>query len=173
MSGVSSPLSLRGGSILLLGLAACSARERPAASTADSTPLPPAAAPAGTLATPDGGFDIAFPDRWRGHYLVDSLSTQERGRALSGSVVFLYQPSDSTLRPEALLAIAVYDSAAWRAVRADGGPPPGDSVAARGGHVYVLGQPQSNPFAPNTADAILFQLLTLRPQELRAVLRPR
>jgi len=153
-------------------LAACgSGKDAGSAPPADSTAA--ASRPAAVLAGPDGSYDIHLPDRWAGHYLVDSLSTAERGRARRGSFVFLYQPSDSSLRPQALLVIAVYDSAAWQAVRAEGGPPPGDSVTARAGAVYVLALPQSNPFVPNTADAILFDLLQLRPKELPTIVQPR
>ena len=80
-----------------------------------------------------------------GHFRVDSLSTSEQMRARPGVLVFSYLPSDSTQRPQALAVIAVYDSAVWAAVRAEGGPPPGDSVVARGGK-YVVGLPQSIPF---------------------------
>jgi len=159
--------------LCLLLLAGCgSGKDAGSASRGDSTP-PPAPRPGAVLAAPDGMYDIRLPDRWVGHYIVDSLPTAERGRARRGSFVFLYQPSDSSLRPQALLVVAVYDSAAWQAVRAEGGPPPGDSVTARGGSVYVLALPQSNPFVPNTADAILFDLLQLRPRELPTVVQPR
>src|SRR6185369_12058633 len=113
-----------------------------------------------------GSYNLALPDRWKGHFRVDSLSTQERGSALPGAVVFNYLPSDSTIRPQALLVVAVYDSAAWQAVRKEGGPPPGDSVAAKNGKVFVVGLPQSNPFAPGSPDAMVFQLLELKAAEL-------
>jgi hypothetical protein len=62
---------------------------------------------------------------------MDSLSTAERERARPGALVFEYLPSDSTIRPQALLVVAVHDSGSWHSVRAEEGPPPGDSVAAR------------------------------------------
>ena len=120
-----------------------------------------------------GSYNLALPDRWKGHFRVDSLSTQERGTALPGAVVFTYLPSDTTIRPQALLVVAVYDSAAWQAVRKEGGPPPGDSVAAKGGKVFVVGLPQSNPFAPGSPDATVFQLLELKPSELSGLVQPR
>ncbi|HTL06497.1 MAG TPA: hypothetical protein VL241_12165 [Gemmatimonadales bacterium] len=155
----------------LLALAACGGRDAGGArgdSAGAASPRPSA-----VLLSPDGMYEIHLPERWNGHYVVDSLSTAERGRARPGALVFLYQPSDSTLRLEALLVIATYDSAAWQAVRAEGGPPPGDSVAARAGRVFVLALPQSNPFTPNTPDAILFDLLKLRPKELPGVVQPK
>jgi hypothetical protein len=87
--------------------------------------------------------------------------------------VFSYLPSDSAIRPQVLAVIAVYDSAAWSAVRTEAGPPPGDSVAAKGGRVYVVGQPQSNPFPESSPDAVLFALLALKPAEIAAMVRPR
>ena len=153
----------------LLLLAACG--DRPA-------PAPPAdsGAPgvAGTLyEAPDGTYDVLVPPRWTGHFRVDTLTTPERGSARPRAVVFSYLPSDSTIRPQVLAVIAVYDSAAWAAVRTEGGPPPGDSVASRRGLVYVVGQPQSNPFPDGTPDAVLFALLELKPSEVVALVRPR
>jgi hypothetical protein len=104
---------------------------------------------------------------------MDSLSTAERGRARPGALVFEYLPSDSTLRPQALLVVAVYDSGAWRSVRAEEGPPPGDSVAAGYGRVYVVGLPQSNPFAPGSPDAAVFDALQLLPSEIATLVRLR
>ena len=76
--------------------------------------------------------------------LKSTLSTAERGSALPGALVFEYLPSDSTIHPQALMAVAVYDSVTWRAVRAEQGPPPGDSVAAKLGRIYVIGLPQND-----------------------------
>jgi hypothetical protein len=145
------------GAVLVVALGGCRAKEQPAAVAVDSS----------------GGYELNLPARWEGHYAVDSLSTAERGRARPGALVFLYQPSDTARRREVLLVVAVYDSAVWRTIRSEEGPPPGDSVAAKAGRVYVLAFPQSNPFAPNTPDAILFDLLLLRPSELPTLVRLR
>lgn len=150
---------LRG--VLLLLLAAC------------GSPGRDRAAPAGKPTAESGEYDLSLPARWVGHYAVDSLSTEERGRALPGALVFLYRPSDSTHRPEPLVVVAAYDSAVWRGIRAAPGPTPGDSVTARAGRVYILAFPQENPFPPNTPDAILYDLLRLRPTELATFVRPR
>jgi hypothetical protein len=144
-------------------------------------PPPPASGDSATTVTatasrfdaPDGSYVLELPLRWSGHFRVDSLSTSERMRARPGVLVFSYLPSDSTQRPQALAVVAVYDSAAWAAVRAEGGPPPGDSVVARGGRVYVVGLPQSNPFPERSADAVLFELLQLRPAEVASLVLPR
>lgn len=122
---------------------------------------------------PDGSYVLELPTRWTGHYRVDSLSTAERGRARHGVLVFSYLPSDSTIRPQVLAVVAVYDSSSWAAVRAEGGPPPGDSVIARAGRIYVVAQPQSNPFPPQSADAMLFGLLRLKPSEVTLMVLPR
>jgi hypothetical protein len=130
-------------------------------------------APSAVVAGPEGSYSLALPTRWRGHFRVDSLSTAERGRALPGALVFQYLPSDTTIRPQALMVLAVYDSAAWRAVLAEGGPPPGDSVAAKNGRVYMIGLPQSNPFPPGSTDATVFQILQLRRAELNGLVQLR
>ncbi|MFI5235707.1 MAG: hypothetical protein ACHQXA_08355 [Gemmatimonadales bacterium] len=125
------------------------------------------------VAGADSSYEVHLPFRWVGRYKVDTLSTAERGRARPDARVFIYLPADSTLHTEALLVVAVYDSAAWSAVRAAGGPPPGDSMLAHAGLVYVVTGPQSNPFAANSPDAFRFNLLQLRPEELRAVVQLR
>lgn len=146
----------------------------------DSGPSPQSGADSPTTAVtgvrfeaPDGSYVLELPTRWTGHYRVDSLTTVERGRARHGVLVFSYLPSDSTIRPQVLAVVAVYDSAAWAGLRAEGGPPPGDSVIARAGRVYVVGQPQSNPFPSQSADAVLFGLLQLKPAEIMAMVLPR
>lgn len=153
-----------------LALAGCGRGEAPAGqAVADSG----GGAGSGRVISADSSFDVALPSRWAGHYVVDSLSTAERGRALPGALVFSYLPVDTTIARQALAVVAVYDSASWAAVAAEGGPPPGDSVASKGGRIYVLGLPQSNPFPDNSADAVMFTLLELRPTERAALVHPR
>lgn len=145
--------------------------ESPPQSSADSTPT--SATAVSRFAAPGGDYVLELPTRWAGHYRVDSLSTAERGKARHGVLVFSYLPSDSTIRPQVLAIVAVYDSASWAAVRSEGGPPPGDSVIARGGRVYVVAQPQSNPFPPQSSDAVLFGLMQLKPAEVTMMVLPR
>jgi hypothetical protein len=115
---------------------------------------------------PTPEFQARIPDRWTGHYRMDTLSTQERGLAHRGAVQYLYLPSDSTQRPQALAVVAVYDADTWAQVRSQGGPPPGDSVGQRSGLVFVVGLPQSNPFFPGSVDAVRFDSLELAPLEV-------
>ena len=158
--------SQRNASIAVL-LCAVACRSAPAPSSRASDAAPNSAAVAGAA----GSYTLALPNRWKGHIRVDSLSTAERGTALPGAVVFAYIPTDSTIRPQALLVIAVYDSAAWQAVRAEAGPPPGDSVASQHGLVYVIALPQSNPFPPASPDAMVFDLLQLKKAELGGLIQ--
>ena len=162
---------LRRTALLALALMGCADDSAPPRTAADSAAT--YAAMGSRFDAPDGTYVLELPTRWTGHYRVDSLSTSERARARPGVLVFSYVPSDSTLRPQALAVVAVYDSAAWAMVRAEGGPPPGDSVVAYGGRVYVVGLPQSNPFPERSADAALFGLLQLRPAEVAALVLPR
>jgi hypothetical protein len=159
--------------VLLLSVAALSCSRPDASARAGQADSVPVAATELTYRSPDGTFQLELPTRWKGHFRIDTISTAERGLARPGAVAFNYLPSDSTFRPQAMLVIAVYDSAAWVAVRRESGPPPGDSVASGGGRVYVVGQPQSNPFPPGVADAIMFDLLRIRSTEVGELMRPR
>ena len=115
---------------------------------------------------PRAEFQVRIPERWGKSYRLDTLSTQERGLAHRGATQYLYLPGDSTQRPQALAVVAVYDADAWGQVRAEGGPPPGDSVGVRSGLVYVVWLPQSNPFFPGSVDAIRFDSLQLTRDEV-------
>jgi len=152
-----------GAALLATALGCGGSREGPAVTPADS---------AGILVTaPDGSYELLVPARWAGVYRIDSLSTQEQGTARPGALNLVYLPADSSIRPQTLVVVAVYDSATWSAVRAEAGPPPGDSVAARAGRVYVVGLPQSNPFPPGSKDAVRFDSLELRPAEVATLVR--
>lgn len=160
------------GAFLVSGVLGCGrGSDAPPQSAADSSAT--TAVTGSRFEAPDGSYVLELPSRWTGHYRVDSLSTAERGRARPGVLVFSYLPSDSTIRPHVLAVVAVYDSSVWAAVRAGGGPPSGDSVVARAGRIYVVAQPQSNPFSPQSADAVLFGLLQLKPAEVMSMLLPR
>jgi len=114
---------------------------------------------------PTSDFQLRLPPRWSGLIHLDTLSTQERGEALPGALQYSYLPQDGKSHSEVLVAVAVYDSSAWARVKADSGPPPGDSVASRRGRVYVVALPQSNPFASGTTDSTAFASLELTSAE--------
>jgi len=156
------------GVVLLAGILGCGGSH-------DSPPPPPGdqGGQTVTLVAPDSTYELRVPVRWTGVYRIDSLSTQELGTARPGALNLVYLPADSSYRAQTLVVVAVYDSAAWTAVRAEQGPPPGDSVAARGGRVYVVGLPQSNPFPQGSQDAGRFNSLELRPAEVAALVRVR
>lgn len=151
------------GALLLAAALGCGGARPHAAARADSAGV--------MVAAPDGSYELVLPARWTGVYRIDSLSTQERGAARHGALNLVYLPADSSIRPQTLVVVAVYDSAEWVATRAEQGPPPGDSVAARGGRIYIVGLPQSNPFAPGSRDAIRFDSLGLRPGEVAGLVR--
>jgi D-alanyl-D-alanine carboxypeptidase len=132
-----------------------------------------AAAGPDLVADPNGRYDVRVPARWAGRYRIDTLSTVERGSGLPGTLLFQYVPADSSVRPQALLVVVTYDSAAWRAARAEEGPPPGDSVASKNGKVFVIGLPQSNPFPAASPDSGVFDGLALRAAEVSGLLRVR
>lgn len=121
----------------------------------------------------DSSLTLAPPSRWVNRFRMDTLPTVERGTALPGALNLVYVPVDSTAIPQTLVVVSVYDSAAWRGVKAVGGPPPGDSVMAHTGRVYVLSLPQSNPFEAGSPDALSFDSLALTPSEqARLIKRP-
>ena len=130
--------------------------------------IPPVA---DVIGDPEGAWDLTLPERWTGKYRVDSLSAPERGRGLPGAFIISYLPSDTTIHPQVLMGFGVYDSATWHAVSMEEGPPPGDSLASHAGRVYVIGLPQSNPFEPGSADAVVFDMLALRPAEISGLIR--
>lgn len=75
--------------------------------------------------------------------------------------LFEYLPHDTTIVPQTLLGVYVYDSTVWARLEAEGGPPQGDLVMRGPGVAYVVGFPQSNPFAPGTADSVEFDKRTV------------
>ena len=123
------------------------------------------------LKSPDQSYSLLLPSRWAGLIRTDTLSTGERGTARSGAMNIVYLPRDTSVIPQTLVVVAVYDSAAWVKVKAAGGPPPGDSVLAKDARVYVLAQPQSNPFAPGSVDAVKFDSLVLKSADTATLIR--
>ena len=73
--------------------------------------------------------------------------------------LFTYAPRDTSIVPQALLGIFVYDSLAWAAMTKQGGPPLGDSLTSVAGQVFIASLPQSNPFRAGSADSRAFDSL--------------
>lgn len=80
-----------------------------------------------------------------------------RERAVHSAKLFEYLPRDTSIVPQVLLGVYVYDSTAWAKVSAEDGPPQGEVVARGPGVVYVVGFPQSNPFGSQQADSVEFE----------------
>ncbi|MBC7894814.1 MAG: hypothetical protein H7066_05340 [Cytophagaceae bacterium] len=75
--------------------------------------------------------------------------------------MFTYAPRDTSIVPQILLGIFVYDSAAWADVARQEGPPQGDSLTSSAGQVFIASLPQSNPFAEGSADYRTFDSLSV------------
>lgn len=75
--------------------------------------------------------------------------------------MFTYAPRDTSIVPQILLGIFVYDSAAWADVARQEGPPQGDSLTSFAGQVFIASLPQSNPFAEGSADFRTFDSLSV------------
>lgn len=159
---------------LVTALAACgdSKAYLVADSTHSTTAIGLVAAPV-IFTAGDSTFNVDVPARWAGAYRVDSLMPEERGSARPGGINIVYLPRDSSVLPQTLVVVLAYDSATWARERNVQGPPPGDSVAARNGLVFVLGLPQSNPFKDGSVDALKFDSLALTPAEKASLVHPR
>lgn len=70
--------------------------------------------------------------------------------------LFEYLPRDTSIVPQTLLGVYVYDSTAWAKLEGEEGPRQGEVVTRGPGVVYVVGFPQSNPFAAGSADSVEF-----------------
>ena len=153
-------------SLLVLAAAslACKGKKSDADELKDGNPAPTSKT-AQVVPAPDGSYNVELPARWYKLFRVDSLSSAERGTARPGALNFVYLPKDATQLPQTLMVIAVYDSIAWQKLKAEGGPPPGDSTRSQNGRVFVLSLPQSNPFTAGSADALKFDSLALTPVE--------
>jgi len=82
-------------------------------------------------------------------------------QGIHSAKLFDYLPQDTTIVPQTLLGVYVYDSTAWAQLEAEDGPPQGDLVARGPGVAYVVGFPQSNPFAPGSVDSVEFDRRTV------------
>jgi hypothetical protein len=141
---------------LTLGLlmhSACSEGERAsvdsaASATATTAPAAPAVA-----------WKFATPPSWIERTRSVPIDDPERARLYPGARAverFDYLPIDTTIVPQTLLLITVYDSTTWETMRRAEGPPVGEEITRERGNVYIASLPQSNPFPPASADAKAF-----------------
>ena len=140
------------------------------ASSLDSSGVVTRTAPV-EVASPDHSYTLMLPARWTGLVRTDTLSTVERGTARLGAMNIVYLPQDTSIIPQTIVVVAVYDAVAWQKLKAEGGPPPGDSLMSKDGRVYVLALPQSNPFSPGSVDAVKFDSLALKPADSATFIR--
>lgn len=148
--------------VVVLIPAAC-ARER----AADMVPDTPVAI---TLMNNPIAWALEPPATWDDRVTMEDESVAP-GALHHSARAFLFSPRDSSVRPQALLAVLVYDSTNWARMSAEAGPPPGDTIMTREGRVYVASLPQSNPFAPGSSDAKAFDSLSVTLDYVRQAFR--
>lgn len=148
--------------VFVLIPAAC-ARER----GADVVPDTPVAV---TLMNNPIAWALEPPATWDERVTMEDESIAP-GALHHSARAFLFSPRDSSVRPQALLAVLVYDSTNWARMSAEAGPPPGDTIMTREGRVYVASLPQSNPFAPGSSDAKAFDSLSVTLDYVRQAFR--
>lgn len=139
--------------VLLLVTAAACARER-----ADD--LPADSAVATTVSESPIAWSLDAPTSWDDRVTMEDESVAP-GTLHQSARAFLYLPADTSIRPQALLAVLVYDSASWARLSSESGPPPGDTIMTADGRVYVASLPQSNPFAEGSRDAVAFDSMSV------------
>ena len=99
---------------------------------------------------------LSAPTSWDDRVvMVDDPDGLERLReqGIHSARLFNYVPYDTTIVPQTLLGVYVYDSTAWARLEAEGEPPQGELVRRSPGIAYVASFPQSNPFADGARDA--------------------
>jgi hypothetical protein len=138
--------------VLLTVAAAACARENDAGMTADS------AAP--TIANNPIAWAFDAPQGWDDRVTMEDESVAP-GALHQSARAFLYIPADTSVRPQALLAVLVYDAANWARMSSEPGPPPGDTIMTAAGRVYVASLPQSNPFEGGSRDAVAFDSMSV------------
>lgn len=84
---------------------------------------------------------------------------------------FIFSPSDTSLRPQSLLSVLVFNNTNWARVTSEQGPPPGDTIVTADGRVYVAALPQSNPFETGSADAQAFDSMLVDMTYVRTAFR--
>jgi hypothetical protein len=142
------------------GLLACG---RPApGGGADSTAA--RAAVADSVAMGALSWRFASPPSWDDRVrIVDDPEGLARlkEQGIHSARIFEYLPRDTSIVPQTLLGVWVYDSTSWARLEREDGPPQGELVARGPGVAYVVGFPQSNPFAAGSVDSVEFDRRTV------------
>lgn len=149
--------------VLLLVAAAACARE-----TADDVPADSAAAT--TVSENPIAWSLDAPASWDDRVTMHDESVAP-GTMHQSARAFLYLPADTSIRPQALLAVLVYDAADWARLSSEPGPPPGDTIMTANGRVYVASLPQSNPFVEGSRDAVVFDSMSVDIDYVRRAFR--
>lgn len=139
----------------LVMLSACKGRDGGDARTDSAAGATASNAPA----APAVAWKFATPPSWLERTRSVPIEEPERARLYPGARAverFEYLPIDTTVVPQTLLLITVYDSTTWETMSKAEGPPVGEEITRERGNVYVASLPQSNPFAPGSADAKAF-----------------
>lgn len=175
MNRIASTLAL----LLALGLVAACGPTEPAASptlpsepVTESTAEMPTEAPAPTVAaapaagetyTDPAGYTVTLPASWTGKVtpqVVTGADVTMLSSNTKSMTQFMYQPIDTTLKPEPILTLSTFAAADWEALMAEGGAPIGVAVGTFGeGMVLVATTPQSSPYEQGTADQVAFDTL--------------
>jgi hypothetical protein len=111
------------------------------------------------------------PPSWDARTRSVLVSDEDRVRLFQGARAaqrFDYLPQDTSVVPQILLLITVYDSAAWTKMNKPDEPPVGEVIARERGMVYIASLPQSNPFAEGSADFKEFEKRSVTVERVRS-----
>ncbi len=139
-------------SVAVVAAACSSAGERGA--TGDSANVAADSAATATLS-----WSLSAPASWDDRVvMVDDPEGigRLREQGIRSARLFNYVPYDTTIVPQTLLGVYVYDSTAWAKLEAEEGPPQGELLRRAPGIAYIASFPQSNPFADGVRDAAEF-----------------
>ncbi|HEX4934544.1 MAG TPA: hypothetical protein VFV33_15245 [Gemmatimonadaceae bacterium] len=105
--------------------------------------------------------------------VVDDPEGEARlaAQGIFAATLFEYLPRDTSVVPQTLLGVYVYDSTAWAKLQGEEGPPQGEVVERGPGVVYVVGLPQSNPFGWGSADSAEFEKRTITLEDVKRAFR--
>lgn len=162
------------GAIPLLLLTACGKPAVPAGSPGADTvgsaavPSPGAEAPPPSeqlrFSSIIAGFELAVPQSWGRRYTVSERSEPSDYPKATHVVEFMYPPDEGGV-PPTLLAIAVYSSADWNALR---GSSKGEVVAQKDGRVFVaVPAAGDTPFSKGSPDAQRFEAARVTADQVR------